>query len=166
MDIIVSLIRKIRRARRKVWVGYDLYRSLHESFENQATASNLRLDRLTGDVNEKFGKLMNDVTDIKDNVERRAANEWTVVDLVLDELRSRHLSEQESAKVLDSVLRDVVQKQHHSIFWGDRLLTLDKSAAFRHDETFRAALAETSSFTGSNQYASPDGISWRYNTLI
>lgn len=76
------------------------------------------------------------------------------------------LTPAQAALVFDRVLRDTVGRYHHSVFWGDRLLTLDKSAEFRDDPAFRAALKEADSSTGANQYDSPDGISWRYNTLI
>ncbi|WP_316187573.1 MULTISPECIES: TylF/MycF/NovP-related O-methyltransferase [unclassified Bradyrhizobium] len=59
-----------------------------------------------------------------------------------------------------------IASQHSSVFWGDRLLTLDKTVSFRDDPKFKAATRTTDSSTGENQYASPDGVSWRYNTLI
>jgi O-methyltransferase len=46
------------------------------------------------------------------------------------------------------------------------LLTLDKSTVFLDDPAFRNALAQADSSTGANQYASPNGIAWRYHTLI
>ena len=55
---------------------------------------------------------------------------------------------------------------HTSVFWGDRMLTLDKSASFRNDPKFKSAVSAASSSTGANQYSSPDGIAWRFNTLI
>jgi O-methyltransferase len=61
---------------------------------------------------------------------------------------------------------EMVKQHHSSAFWGDRMLTLDKAAAFRDDPKFRAAIQTASSSTGANQYASPDGITWRYNTII
>jgi hypothetical protein len=88
------------------------------------------------------------------------------LDFLLDALCRYPSTEKEAAKIFDRVLSQVVERHHHSTFWGDRMLTLDKSAAFRDGETFRAALADASSSTGMNQYESPDGISWRYNTLI
>jgi O-methyltransferase len=73
---------------------------------------------------------------------------------------------QRAARIVDRVLQEFVRPYHESMSWGDRLLTLDKSAAFRDDATFRAALREADSSTGQTQYESPDGIVWRYNTLI
>jgi O-methyltransferase len=71
-----------------------------------------------------------------------------------------------SARIFDLALRTLVKPFHHGFFWGDRLLTLDKSAGFLADPAFQAALQRADSSTGANQYASPDGITWRYNTLI
>jgi hypothetical protein len=71
-----------------------------------------------------------------------------------------------AATLFDLALRHLVRPFHLSMFWGDRLLTLDKSADFLADPTFRHALTHADSSTGANQYASPDGIAWRYNTLI
>jgi O-methyltransferase len=70
-----------------------------------------------------------------------------------------------TARIFDHVL-DFVRRHHRGSFWGDRLLTLDKSAEFRNDPAFQRAIAAASSATGTNQYASPDGITWRFNTLI
>jgi O-methyltransferase len=61
---------------------------------------------------------------------------------------------------------DVIRPFHQSVSWGDRLLTLDKSSAFQNDPAFIKARANVSSSTGQTQYSSPDGISWRFNTLI
>lgn len=85
---------------------------------------------------------------------------------VLDGLCAGATTPAQAAKVLDRVLREVVAPHHNSWFWGDRLLTLDKSAEFRDDPVFRAALTRADSSTGANQYESPDGIAWRYHTLI
>jgi hypothetical protein len=71
-----------------------------------------------------------------------------------------------AARIFDLVLYGVVRPYHQSVFWGDRLLTLDKTAGFLSEPGFAAALAQADSSTGENQYRSPQGISWRYNTLI
>jgi O-methyltransferase len=73
---------------------------------------------------------------------------------------------QQAALVFDRVLQDTVRRQHHGLFWGDRMLTLDKCADFQKEPAFCAALEDADSTTGANQYESPDGITWRYNTLI
>lgn len=81
---------------------------------------------------------------------------------VHDHARNEHAG----ARIFDAVLSGAVAPHHHSIFWGDRLLTLDKAAAFRDEPRFAAAMRGVSSDTGATQYASPDGISWRLNTLV
>jgi O-methyltransferase len=69
------------------------------------------------------------------------------------------------AKLFDEAI-EMIKPCHSSMFWGDRMLTLDKSASFRDDPKFKIAMSTADSSTGQNQYASPDGITWRYNTLI
>jgi hypothetical protein len=75
------------------------------------------------------------------------------------------MSAEEAAKDLDRAIANIAP-YHSSLFWGDRMLTLDKSVSFRKDPRFKAAIAAADSKTGTNQYESPDGISWRFNTLI
>jgi len=89
-----------------------------------------------------------------------------VLDSLLDTLFASVTTPEQAAKVFDRVLRQLIQPHHQSMFWGDRLLTLDKSAGFRDEAAFREALTQADSSTGTNQYESPDGVSWRYNTLI
>lgn len=90
----------------------------------------------------------------------------SALDRALDTLRDHTGDEQVAARIFDAVLSAAVAPQHRSMFWGDRLLTLDKTAAFRDDPRFAAAMRDVSSDTGATQYASPDGISWRLNTLV
>ena len=85
---------------------------------------------------------------------------------LLESLQASATTPQQAAKVFDRVVRQLVQPYHQSLSWGDRLLTLDKSADFRNDPVFRLALQQADSSTGANQYESPDGVVWRYNTLI
>jgi O-methyltransferase len=87
-------------------------------------------------------------------------------DKLMNRLPGRTTSPQQAARIVDRILREFVRPFHDSVSWGDRLLTLDKSADFREDATFRAALQSADSSTGQTQYESPDGIVWRYNTLI
>jgi len=90
----------------------------------------------------------------------------SALDQALDIVRTTAKNERIAAQIFDAVLRDVVAPHHHAMFWGDRLLTLDKSAAFRDDPRFAAAMRDVGSDTGATQYASPDRISWRLNTLL
>src|ERR1700690_1886552 len=69
-------------------------------------------------------------------------------------------------RIFDLVLHGVVRPYHQNVFWGDRLLTLDKAGGFFSEPGFASALAQAASSTGENQYRPPQGIAWRYNTLI
>ncbi len=54
---------------------------------------------------------------------------------------------------------------HLSVSWGDRLLTLDKSAGFFENEAFCKALDAIRGSHTYDQYNGPDSIAWRLNTL-
>jgi hypothetical protein len=54
---------------------------------------------------------------------------------------------------------------HLSTSWGDRLLTLDKSAGFLAEPRFRAAFNDVRGSHQYDQYNGPDSIVWRLNTL-
>jgi hypothetical protein len=75
-------------------------------------------------------------------------------------------NERDAAPIYDRVLKALVAPYHRSLFWGDRLLTLDKSAGFKNDPNFAEAMKAVSSSTGENQYDAPDKISWRIHTLV
>ena len=73
--------------------------------------------------------------------------------------------EQRAAELFDLMLDALVRPHHRSVSWGDRLMTLDKAAAFMTPR-FRAALPPANRQTGHNQYTSPDAMAWRLNTLV
>jgi O-methyltransferase len=87
-------------------------------------------------------------------------------DVMFDAVCAATTTREQAAGVFDRVLQDIVQRQHNGLFWGDRMLTLDKCADFQQSPVFQEALKDADSSTGTNQYKSPDGISWRYHTLI
>ncbi|MDH5537081.1 MAG: TylF/MycF family methyltransferase [Betaproteobacteria bacterium] len=58
-----------------------------------------------------------------------------------------------------------VTSQHISVFWGDRLLTLDKSAAFLDDPKFRGAFEAVRGSHRYDEYDGKDTIAWRLHTL-
>src|SRR5882757_8516475 len=41
------------------------------------------------------------------------------------------------APFIDFVMRRLLPRYHHTVFWGDRMLTLDKSMGFLDDPQFR-----------------------------
>jgi O-methyltransferase len=71
-----------------------------------------------------------------------------------------------AGRIFDRVLTDLVRPHHRSMFWGDRLLTIDKSAGFKNEPGFKELLAQVDPNKGCNQYASPDRLSWRLHTMI
>lgn len=60
---------------------------------------------------------------------------------------------------------DGVTPLHLSVSWGDRLLTLDKSAGFLEEPRFRAAFEDIKGSHQYDQYGGRDTIAWRLNTL-
>ncbi len=61
---------------------------------------------------------------------------------------------------------ETLGREHCSVSWGDRLLTLDKSADFKKEPAFAKALDSIRDSHSYDQYNGPDGIAWRLNTLI
>jgi O-methyltransferase len=72
----------------------------------------------------------------------------------------------QASSMFNSVLEQIVRPQHHAMFWGDRMLTLDKSAAFLNDEAFASAYASVRGSHIYDSYDSPHTIAWRLNTLV
>ncbi len=89
------------------------------------------------------------------------------LEAAFDVILQHSRTEPNAAHIFDRVLQTIVLPYHRSFSWGDRLLTLDKSVGFKREPRFRAAIEiATTSKTGATQYASPDGIAWRINTLV
>jgi O-methyltransferase len=63
-------------------------------------------------------------------------------------------------------VRDLLPKDHNAAFWGDRLLSLDKSAGFLTEPRFAAALPAIRGSHAYDQYDSPHSIAWRLHTLV
>ena len=74
-----------------------------------------------------------------------------ILDIMLDALRRgyRFLIR----TIFNGVLYKVVAPRHLSVFWGDRMLTLDKATSFFEDEAFRRAYEAV---RGSHLYDSYD----------
>jgi O-methyltransferase len=83
----------------------------------------------------------------------------------LDQLERLAQGANDAALAFDGILERLVRPHHQSFFWGDRLLTLDKTVGFRTEYQFAPILASLNTKTGENQYLSPDGISWRLHLL-
>lgn len=71
---------------------------------------------------------------------------------------------EEAAAQLNRIIEQIAP-MHSSVSWGDRLLTLDKSASFFEEPDFRAAFDEIRGSHQYDQYNGPASIAWRLNTL-
>ena len=87
------------------------------------------------------------------------------IEAALATLRRHAGEERTAARVFDGAI-ELIRRYHRSLFWGDRMLFSDHAAGFLGDPAFQQAISSASSSTGENQYASPNGISWRFHTLI
>jgi O-methyltransferase len=77
--------------------------------------------------------------------------------------------ESPSSSDVPQLVSDVVAAlaaDHLSVSWGDRLLTLDKSAGFKDEPAFARAIAAIRGSHQYDQYDGPDSIAWRLNTLV
>jgi O-methyltransferase len=63
------------------------------------------------------------------------------------------------------LIRFLLPRDHGAVFWGDRLLTLDKSAGFLDEPAIAAGLEDIRGSHDYDAYAAPHGIAWRINTL-
>jgi O-methyltransferase len=70
------------------------------------------------------------------------------------------------AAFFNSVIEDTLKQDHKAIFWGDRLLTLDKSAGFLDRQDFSAALEQIRGSHIYDQYNGEGTIAWRLHTLV
>jgi hypothetical protein len=60
---------------------------------------------------------------------------------------------------------DGLRSRHLAVSWGDRLLTIDKTAGFRRDPAFASAFDTIQGSIQYDEYNGPEGIAWRLNTL-
>lgn len=63
-------------------------------------------------------------------------------------------------------ISNVLGWSHDSVFWGDRLITLDKSNGFLSDDKFRRAFEAVRGAHAYDQYDGAHTISHRLNTLV
>lgn len=75
------------------------------------------------------------------------------------------LPEEKLTSFIDFIIHFLLPRNHGSIYWGDRLLTLDKTAGFLEDPLFAAAMREIHGSHTYDAYDSPQGIGWRIHTL-
>lgn len=76
------------------------------------------------------------------------------------------VGERPMADFVDFVIAQLLTRDHKTLFWGDRMLTLDKSAGFLEEPAFQAAFARILGAHRYDQYTSTVTIAWRLHTLI
>lgn len=85
---------------------------------------------------------------------------------MMEMVRAAFPSEQESAKFFSAHVRKLVERDHHTSFMGDRMMTLDKIAGFLDDKKFADAYKEIHGIIQYDQYDSSQTIAWRLHTLV
>jgi|GEM_PF-294603 len=70
------------------------------------------------------------------------------------------------AAFIDFVISHLLPRDHKSVFWGDRMLTIDKAAGFMNEPAFKAAFERIHGAHQYDQYTSATTIAWRLHTLI
>ena len=73
---------------------------------------------------------------------------------------------EKSTRLINQVFDIVLKKNHSSVFWGDRLLSLDKTMGFRQEPKFKTAHYEIIGSHQYDQYNQDAGIAWRLHTLV
>jgi hypothetical protein len=63
-------------------------------------------------------------------------------------------------------MRRLLPRDHRHVFWGDRMLTLDKAAGFLDDPLFAAAWEAVRGAHVYDQYDNQQSIAWRMHTLV
>jgi O-methyltransferase len=76
------------------------------------------------------------------------------------------LDDRAFAAFVTSLVAGPLARRHRAVFWGDRMLTLDKSAGFREDAALAAALASIRGSVRYDQYDGTGTIGWRLCTLV
>ena len=92
---------------------------------------------------------------------RRGANLLAIVSAILARRRAKL-----SVATFNAVINRIVAPMHKSVFWGDRMLTLDKACGFFGEESFRRCYDAIHGTHIYDAYNSPHTIAWRLNTLV
>lgn len=67
---------------------------------------------------------------------------------------------------INHIVVGIFKRAHHSVFWGNLLLTINKSAGFLEDKKFAACLKTIEKSHQYDAYHAPQGIAWRLHTLV
>ncbi|MDX2073993.1 MAG: TylF/MycF/NovP-related O-methyltransferase [Alphaproteobacteria bacterium] len=67
---------------------------------------------------------------------------------------------------INHVVVGVFRRVHHNVFWGNLLLSINKTAGFLEDPTFARCLKAIEGSHQYDAYHAPDSIAWRLHTLV
>ena len=68
--------------------------------------------------------------------------------------------------MFDAGIKYGLKPLHSSVFWGDRMLTLDKAAGFVEEDGFKRSYEAIRGSHIYDSYNSPHTIAWRLHTLV
>lgn len=86
------------------------------------------------------------------------------VDRLLEDIDA--LDEPAFAAFISRAIAGPLARRHRAVFWGDRMMTLDKTAGFRENAAAADAFASIRGSVRYDQYDGDDTISWRLHTLL
>lgn len=122
------------------------------------------------ELKSEIGKFQEEVKTLRlerENLREEIKNAQDERDAALqDKFKNALRSPEKEAYFFDTFIKELLQKNHHAVFWGDRLLTLDKTAGFWEDKKFVDLYEQISDSHIYDQYSGPDGVAWRLHTLI
>jgi O-methyltransferase len=79
---------------------------------------------------------------------------------------AHHPTPSQVKAMFDVILQHILMPMHNSLFWGDRMLTLDKAAGFFEEEVFSKSYQAIRGSHIYDSYDPPHTIAWRLHTLV
>lgn len=87
-------------------------------------------------------------------------------DRVAAMFRKALATSESKAAFTDLYFRKILGEDHNSVFWGDRMLTIDKSMGFLRDPDFAGPWSQVRGAHIYDQYDNAQSIAWRMHTLV
>jgi len=140
--------------------------SAQESLKEKLKTSNVELESLReeceGTLRER-DTLRGELNVLGQDRERLSEK---LVSLQHDKFNALLRSPEEVARFVNTTVQGVLRKHHRSVFWGDRLMSMDKTAGFWENKKFSEFYRQIRDSHVYDQYSGPDGIAWRLHTLV
>ncbi|MCS6812187.1 MAG: TylF/MycF family methyltransferase [Cyanobacteria bacterium] len=134
---------------------HSLLEDLHATLEGTAQQVQ-QLNQQLLQLDQQVQQLNSQVTPIHDYVSKTLKDKITYASQAADT----------AADIFNHVVNVALKPHHKSVFWGDRLLSLDKSQGFFQDPKFVEAYEQIQGSHQYDQYLSSGGIAWRLCTLV